>query len=142
MTKDELMRDVQREWASLYHNATLKNSMPQFDSKKEYDAFWDFLAEQRYMYVHEIEEEIKDRWEFFLTLEYYGRNGATLAPLQWHNGGRYRQDNISLDFGKGFDGFNALRFALLTLRYINTQTRTIAGSMPLIWRAEKGSWGF
>lgn len=142
MTKDELLNTVITEWHNLYHNATLKNSMPIFDSDTEYHAFWDFLAEQRYIYAHEIEKEIRDRWEFFLTLEYYGRNGATLAPLQWHNGGKYRQNNLSLSFGKGFEGYNSLRFALCTLRYINEQTRVIAKSMPSIWKAEKSSWGF
>lgn len=77
-----VINDIVYEWDKhVHHNVSLLGY--HFTPLDNNDLWESFIAEQAKRGVAELQEEITRKFKENVTLQFYGRSGATLAPSEW-----------------------------------------------------------
>lgn len=95
---DEALEECAEQWRKMHRNAHLRGNLPDIESDREWELFWDWLNDDAGLLIQDIQEVVKRRWGFDWRIYSWGRQGATWAP----DGilpGMHRHFNTNLDPG-------------------------------------------
>jgi len=103
------------EWERMYHNASMHHckKWPEYEGEKESKIFWEYFMQDMAEFSREDLESYLQELGFNWKLGFYGRMGATLAPIDIvdhaRNGRRYGEYGRNLeadDLMSFLDGVN------------------------------------
>ena len=82
------------EWDRMYHNASMHHcrKWPEYEGEKESKIFWEYFMQDIAEFGREgLESDLQEQFGFDWKLSFYGRMGATLAPMEIINHCRGRK---------------------------------------------------
>ena len=147
MNIKELEEAIYGEWGNLHHNASMSRVLYRskgIDFKNEYESelFFSVVGMNTEMWIENLTDMIKEKFDYTLKFYSYGRQGATIAPDTWMrsaacNGFGGFDSYVLPQYGYGLDDYNEMYSILNTLRYINTYWNGVVDHLPEWWKETK-----
>jgi hypothetical protein len=142
----ELRDEGYKAWADLWHNASLLTlDFPEVE-EHEAQAFDEWIQEMLPTWLDQIQEDIWEQFGFRLTLDMYGRSGATVAPVEFITAmGSDDYCNYGFDvkqvaeyYGhEGLDAYNYARKVLAVIKWLDKEVRERVKGLGKEWAYEK-----
>jgi hypothetical protein len=130
-----------------HHNATM-TKWPDIEDDREWEAFWEVLADNNYEALRDLEDAIQERFGERVKLYTTGRSGATVIVDDWSShagGGRlYYDEHKLIDEDYSVSGYENLYRKLFILEYINRYCKEYMDYLPEWWKdmKEANEWNW
>ena len=77
---EQLLGDCEAEYKAMYHNGSIRGNWPDIERDDEWEAFYEYLADEVRIMLDYLQEEIKEAYGLEFKIYCYGRGGATIKP--------------------------------------------------------------
>jgi len=140
---EALLKETEVVWKGMYHNAAI--TVPDFDTDNEAELFWEQLASAyNPAAIEAIENAIHETYGENITLQSYGRCGATFAPADYMGYSTLTSfgsfGDIDWDESDPGAALETLAMRLDVIRFIDAEVRQAAEGVAAWWAEEKVYW--